>query len=137
MIGDLVATVVSGLLAGLGLDWSERRRHEKAWAEGREVVLDGWVLGECSYCHEPGGALVATASSLGWQSHPAWHAGRQALPVERLRVLRVRDRSRGDHKKMPWHWAVAECADGLDRILIACPRDNMRYVQSVLDRERA
>jgi hypothetical protein len=136
VIDDLVGWLAVLLVPNFGAR-SERRRNEAAWAEGRQVVFEGWVLGERPYCRKPGGAFVATASSLGWQSHPDWHAGRHALPVERLRVLRVRARQRADIKQLPWSWSVAECADGEDRILIACSRDNMRYIQSVLEREHA
>jgi len=42
MIGDVVASAVGGALSIFGLDRSERKRNQAAWAESREVVFPGY-----------------------------------------------------------------------------------------------
>ena len=50
---------------------------------------------------------------------------------QRLVVRERRTATRDDHKQMPPDWELLDCLDGDDRILIACHKLEMPYVESL------
>lgn len=128
---DLLGTFL-GLQIGTG--WQEKarvRRTARLVAAGRAAVFPGWVLGPRPYCRPGGGFLVLTPTALGYDADRGVPVTRRHVPIDRLVVRERRTATWDDHKQMPPDWELLDCLDGDDRILIACHKLEMPYVESL------
>ncbi|MGK5531502.1 hypothetical protein [Streptomyces sp. URMC 129] len=111
----------------------KRRRRARAFAAGKEVRFPGAVVGPEPYGGRPANVLLASRRGLASAYRPARRRTRREVPVERLRLVTVRPRSKGD-RKIPRYCHVAVCRDGDAEVLIVCAPWNMPYVTHLLRR---
>lgn len=132
--GGLLAIVIG---VELGRRWWEKarlRRTARAFSAGRDAVFPGWVLGRRAYCRPSGGLLVVAPDAFYHVVDRGMPITRRDIPVERLAVVRRRRGKPEDHKHMPANWAVLECLDDGEAVVIACHEAEMRYVEEALRR---
>lgn len=130
---ELLLEFLGTLLVGpIVTGWQEKaqaRRTARAVAAGRDAVFPGWVLGSRPYCRPAYGVLVVMPTALGYDADRGVPVTRRNVPIDRLVVRERRAATRDDHKQMPPGWELLDCLDGDDRILIACPKLQMPYVE--------
>lgn len=132
LLGSLVGDLFGAALGGSWVERARRRRTARAFADGRDVVFPGWVLGDQPYCRPAGGLLVVAPRQVYHVVGRGMPITRRDLPVERLVVLGRRVATSADHRQMPADWAVLDCVDGGARVLVACHEAKMAYVEARL-----
>lgn len=137
-VGEFLAALLADFLGGaIGRRSSDRarvRRTARAIAAGRDASFPGWVLGRQTYCRAAGGVLTVTPDAVYHLLDRGMPITRHDLPAERLAVIRRRPGTWEDHKHMPENWAVLECLDGDEPILIGCHEAEMPHVEEALRR---
>nr|WSW68637.1 hypothetical protein OG461_21895 [Streptomyces sp. NBC_00995] len=133
MITFLISFVADQLLTpGLPGRRRRERAQERTFADGGEVTIEAYVLGDRPYCRPVPVFLSASRTALHVSPTEWKELRRTALPAARIAVQRVRRRTRTDPRITPPYWQVAECRDGQADILIACDPTHMRYATEAL-----
>lgn len=138
MVDVLLQLLAGSLFVHTVTGWQVKaraRRTARAVAAGRDALFPGWVLGARPYCRARPGFLVVTPTALGFDADRGVPVTRRDIPVDRLVLRERRTARRDDHKQMPPGWDVLECLDGDDRILIACHKLEMPYVERMFRHE--
>lgn len=119
------------------LERNRVRRSRRALAGGQDVAFPGWAIGTARYCRRPpDGYFVVTADGRLYTCiAPDLPPTRRDVPVERISVLRTRVGNRWDDYPLRVDWLLAECLDGDEPLLLACHREEMPVLLSVLNRE--
>ncbi|MFD5464078.1 hypothetical protein ACFWIQ_14845 [Kitasatospora sp. NPDC127059] len=130
MLAEILEVVTDVLALGpVGGRETAERADFKA---GRVVAFEGRVFGSGSYCRPGDRYLRASAAALVVGPHEGDDVRNLPLPLDRLELLTVRARKKGDPDGIKGLWSVAECRDGDEPVLICCASTHMAYLRGLL-----